>query len=92
MSSLQDDFDDVRTNITTADVEAMFNSDNYSDNGNYCSVKTYFEIVSSGKLNYTNLVVGPIRLSKRRSHYINRLLVKEAMDIILFDEWALPRK
>ena len=71
------DFDDVRTNIATADVDAMFNSDNYSENGNHCSVKTYFEIVSSGKLTYTNLVIGPVRLSKRRSHYINKLLRSE---------------
>ncbi len=79
------DFDDLRTNIATADVESMFNSATYSENGNFCSVKTYFETVSSGKLTYTNLVVGPIRLSKRRSHYINNLLVKEAMDIVVND-------
>jgi M6 family metalloprotease-like protein len=79
------DFDDVRTNISHTDVDAMFNSDNYVQNGNFCSVKRYFEIVSSGKLSYTNLVVGPIRLSKRRSHYINNLLVNEAMDIVVND-------
>lgn len=79
------DFDDVRTNIATADVEAMFNSDNYTENGNHCSVKTYFETVSSGKLTYTNLIIGPVRLSKRRSHYISNLLVKEAMDIVVND-------
>ncbi|MCP4230996.1 MAG: metalloprotease, partial [bacterium] len=28
------DFDDVRTNIATADVDAMFNVDNYTENGN----------------------------------------------------------
>ncbi len=78
-------FDDIRTNIATADVDAMFNADNYSEHGNYCSVKTYFETVSSGKLTYTNLVVGPVQLSKRRSHYINNLLVKEAMDIVVHD-------
>ncbi len=75
------DFDDVRTNIDPADVDAMFNADDYSENGNFCSVKRYFEIVSSGKLTYTNLVVGPVRLSKRRSHYINNLLVEEAMNL-----------
>ena len=79
------DFDDVRTNISTADVDAMFNSDNYSENGNHCSVKTYFETVSSGKLTYTNLVVGPVRLPRRRSHYITNLLVEEAMDIVVND-------
>ena len=79
------DFDDVRTNIAIADVEAMFNSDDYSENGNYCSVKTYFETVSSGKLTYTNFVIGPVRLSKRRSHYINNLLFEEAMDVVVND-------
>ena len=79
------DFDDIRTNISAADVDAMFNADNYSENGNYCSVKTYFETLSLGKLNYTNLVVGPVRLSKRRSHYINNLFIKEAMDIVVND-------
>jgi len=79
------DFDDVRTNIATADVEAMLNSDNYNGNGNFCSVMEYFQIVSSGKLTYTNLVVGPVRLSKRRSHYITSLLVREAMDLVVND-------
>ncbi|MCP4043552.1 MAG: M6 family metalloprotease domain-containing protein, partial [Gammaproteobacteria bacterium] len=79
------DFDDIRTSIATADVEEMFNSDNYTENGNHCSVKSYFETVSSGKLTYTNLVIGPVRLSKRRSHYINNLLVEEVMDIVVND-------
>jgi M6 family metalloprotease-like protein len=79
------DFDDIHSNFAFSDVEAMFNADNYSENGNYCSVKTYFEIMSSGKLTYTNLVVGPVRLSKRRSHYITNLLVEEAMDIVVND-------
>lgn len=79
------DFDDIRSNIATADVDAMFNADNYAQNGNHCSVKTYFEIVSTGKLTYTNQVVGPIRLSKRRSHYIRNLLVEEVMDLVVHD-------
>jgi len=79
------DFADVRTNIATADVDKMFNADSYSTNGNYCSVKKYFDIVSSGKLNYTNLVIGPVQLSKRRSYYISHLLVKEVMDIVVND-------
>ena len=79
------DFDDVRTSIVSTDVEAMFNADNYSANGNFSSVKRYFETISSGKLTYANLVIGPVRLSKRRSHYINSLLVKEAMDIVVND-------
>ncbi len=79
------DFDDIRTNIARQDVDDMFNADQYSENGNVSSVKTYFETVSSGKMTYRNIVVGPIRLSKRRSHYINNLLVKEAMDMVVND-------
>lgn len=79
------EFDDIRSSITTNDVDEMFNSNSYTENGNYCSVKTYFETMSSGKLIYTNLVVGPIRLSKRRSHYINNLFVREVMDIVVND-------
>lgn len=79
------DFADVRSNISLEDVDDMFNADDYHENGNYCSVKKYFEIISSGKLTYTNLVVGPVTLSKRRSHYINKLLVEEAMDKVVND-------
>ncbi len=75
------DFDDVVTNISREAVEAMFNAENYSANGNYCSVNEYFKTVSSGKLNYINTIIGPIKLPKRRSYYINNLLVKEALDI-----------
>ncbi len=75
------DFDDVVTNISREAVEAMFNAENYRANGNYCSVNEYFKTVSSGKLNYVNTIIGPIKLPKRRSYYINNLLVKEALDI-----------
>ncbi len=75
------DFDDVSTNISSQAVEDMFNAANYSAHGNYCSVNEYFKIVSSGKLNYLNTVVGPVKLSKSRSHYISKLLVQEALDI-----------
>lgn len=77
------DFDDIATNISRQDVDEMFNAANYNANGNFCSVNQYFKIVSSGKLNYVNTVVGPVKLSKRRSHYISNLLVKEALDIAI---------
>jgi len=79
------EFDDVTTSITRDAVDAMFNSPSYSVNGNYCSVNEYFKIVSSGKLDYVNVVVGPIKLSKRRSHYISNLMVKEVLDIAIAD-------
>jgi len=75
------DFDDVTTNISSQAVEDMFNAANYSAHGNFCSVNEYFKIVSSDKLNYLNTVVGPVKLSKSRSHYISNLLVREALDI-----------
>ena len=74
------DFDDIKTNIKKADVEEMLNGDNYTGNGNFCSVKKYFQTVSNGKLTYTNTVIGPVKLKKRRSHYIDSLLVEEALD------------
>ncbi len=79
------DFDDVTTNITRSAVDEMFNSANYSTNGNFCSINKYFDTVSSGKLNYVNTVVGPVKLSKRRSHYISNSLVKEALDKAIAD-------
>ena len=74
------DFDDITTSISRDAVDDMFNSTNYNANGNFCSINKYFHIVSSGKLNYINTVVGPVKLSKRRSHYISNSLVKEALD------------
>ncbi len=77
------DFDDITTSISSQAVDEMFNAANYNANGNFCSVNEYFQIVSSGKLNYVNTVVGPVKLSKKRSHYISNLLVEEALDIAI---------
>jgi M6 family metalloprotease-like protein len=78
-------FDDITSNITADDVDAMLNGDNYQENGNFSSVRNYFALVSHGHLTYTNRVVGPVTLKKRRSHYITTLLVKEALDIVVND-------
>lgn len=75
------EFQDVRTTVSVADVDAMLNGADYTKNGNYCSAREYFRIVSSGKLDYTNRVVGPFRLSQNRSYYVQNLLVKEALDL-----------
>ena len=74
-------FQDVRSTVTPADVEALLNGANYSANGNICSAREYFLRVSSGKLDYTNEVVGPFTLSRNRSFYINNLLVEEALQL-----------
>lgn len=79
------EFDDVHTDVTSADAEAMLNGPNFSSHGNFCSVQRYYDLMSNGILNYTNRVVGPIRLSRRRSHYINNLLIEEALEAAVDD-------
>jgi M6 family metalloprotease-like protein len=74
-------FQDVTSTTTRADVEAMLNADNYSRNGNICSVREYFRRVSSGRLDYTNVVVGPFQLTRNREFYVNNLLVEEALNL-----------
>lgn len=74
-------FKDVTSTVTRRDVEALLNGENYTANGNICSAREYFLRVSSGKLDYTNVVVGPFTLSRNRSFYINNLLVEEALQL-----------
>ncbi len=74
------EFTDVTTDVTKAEVEALLNGDNYRENGNFCSVREYFRLMSGGKLDYTNVVVGPVKLSRDRRYYQYNLLVKEALD------------
>lgn len=78
-------FKDIKTEITSDQVDSLLNDDNYHVNGNYCSVKEYYMLMSNGKLEYTNKVVGPITLSKNRNHYINNKLMGEALNIIIND-------
>lgn len=72
-------FKDVKSTTTKADVEDMCNGETFTRNGNVCSVREYFRRVSSGKLDYTNTVVGPFELSQKQEHYVNNLLVEEAL-------------
>lgn len=74
-------FQDIKSTVTRADVEDLLNAPNYTRNGNVSSARDYFLKVSSGKLKYTNRVVGPFTLSRNRSHYIQNLLVREAMEL-----------
>lgn len=74
------EFDDVRATVEKSEYEDLLNGDNYTGHGNISSVRQYYLRVSSGFLDYSNDVVGPIRLSKRRSQYINTLLVEEALE------------
>jgi M6 family metalloprotease-like protein len=85
------EFADVHTTVTAADVEALLNGENYTRNGNICSVREYFLRVSGGKLDYRNVVVGPYRLSRRRQFYVDNLLVEEALDLAVADGVDLRR-
>jgi M6 family metalloprotease-like protein len=67
--------------VTRTDVDAMLNGANFTRNGNICSAREYFHRNSSGKLDYTNVVVGPFTLSREREFYINNLLVEEALQL-----------
>ena len=78
-------FQDVTSTVTRQDVEPMLNSDNYTQNGNICSAREYFRRVSSGKLDYTNVVVGPYTLSRNRQFYVNNLLIEEALTLAVAD-------
>jgi len=78
-------FQDVTSTVTRTDVTEMVNGDNYTRNGNICSVREYFKRVSSGKLDYSNVVVGPYTLSRNRQFYVNNLLVEEALDLAVAD-------
>ena len=75
------EFTDLQTSITADDVSALLNEVDFSAHGNFSSVRKYYELMSSGRLTYTNRVVGPVRLSRRQSYYINHLLVPEALEI-----------
>jgi M6 family metalloprotease-like protein len=75
------EFQDVVTTITKEDVDEMLNGENYTKNGNFCSARDYFLLVSGGKLDYTNVVVGPVKLSRKQQFYVNNSLVPEAMQL-----------
>ena len=78
-------FQDVGSTVTQADVDDLLNGENYSRNGNICSAREYFLRVSSGKLDYSNVVVGPYQLSRNRQFYVNNLLVEEALELAVAD-------
>ncbi|MGH8853013.1 MAG: M6 family metalloprotease domain-containing protein, partial [Telluria sp.] len=74
-------FSDVSSTIPAAAVDQMLNGQGYTANGNVSSVREYFLKVSSGKLDYTNTVVGPFTLSRSRHYYLQHLLVEEALQL-----------
>lgn len=84
-------FKDVKSTVTREDVDNILNGENYTENGNFCSVREYFRLMSGGKLNYTNEVVGPVTLSKNRQYYTSHLLVEEALDLAIASGVDLKR-
>ena len=78
-------FSDLTSTVTPADVDAMLNGANYTRNDNVCSAREFFARMSSGKLDYTNVVVGPYTLSRNREFYVNNLLVEEALQLAVAD-------
>ena len=78
-------FKDITSAVTRADVDDLLNGENYTRNGNVSSARKYFETVSSGKLRYSNVVVGPYALSRNREFYVNNLLVEEALNLAVAD-------
>lgn len=77
------EFANVSSKVSAHEVEEMLNGEYYSANGNSCSVRRYFELVSNGLLHYQNIVVGPVKLKNKRKYYRNNLLVEEALDIVV---------
>jgi len=75
------DFPDTPAAVAAAEVDALLNGDGYAGGGNLGSVKSYFQTMSTGRLTYTNVVVGPLRMSRPRLAYANTdgLLVPEAI-------------
>ncbi|GBC61304.1 peptidase M6 [Desulfonema ishimotonii] len=78
-------FKDEKAAIDNALVEALLNADDYNGSRNHCSVREYYLKMSGGRLEYTNVVVGPVTLKRNRAYYINNSFVGEALDMVVND-------
>ena len=76
-------FSDVKTSITPADVSDMLNTPGYNRYGNFCSARDYFLKMSNGKLDYKNVVIGPITLSHEKQYYVDHPLVEETLQPVM---------
>jgi M6 family metalloprotease-like protein len=74
------EFSDLTSTVTTADVSALLNEPGYARNGNRGSVRDFYLEMSGGKLDYSNTVVGPVRLPKPQAFYIQNSLVPAALE------------
>lgn len=73
-------FQDVQAAIPNDEVSALLNTEGYNAYGNACSVRDYYRRMSSGMLDFNNLVIGPITLSQNRQYYVDNALMTEALD------------
>lgn len=63
------EFQDVSCTVKSQDISSMLNDDGYKGNGNFCSVREYFLMMSGNRLEYSNEVYGPIKLKYNRDYY-----------------------
>lgn len=80
------EFSDTTAAATRAQVDDLLNLPGYSRGGNLGSVRDYFLTMSSGKLDYQNDVVGPVRLPHPKMYYNYTLLVDDALDAAIEQE------
>ncbi len=76
-------FQDVQAAISAEEVDALLNAEGYNKYGNACSVRDYYLKMSGGKLDFSNVVVGPVTLSGKRQSYVDTLLAEEALALVL---------
>lgn len=76
-------FQDVQAAISAEEVDALLNAEGYTRYGNASSVRDYYLKMSNGKLDFSNVVVGPVTLSGTRRSYIDTLLAEEALALVL---------
>lgn len=65
------DFPDEPASIPVSDIEEWLNGDNYTGYGNNGSVRGYYLDVSNGNLDYSNVVIGYVRLPQTKGFYDN---------------------
>ena len=80
-------FPDTPTTVAPADVDGLLNGNAFRDHGNASSVFEYFQTMSTGRMSFTNKVVGPYEMSRPKLAYSNTdgLLVPEALQLAIDD-------
>jgi M6 family metalloprotease-like protein len=79
------EFQDVPFTGNKEEISRMLNQQGYNGNGNFCSVRDYFLMMSGNKLDYRNDVLGPLKLKHKRGYYYFREqneVLEEAMSYV----------